>query len=470
MHSLDDAGLLTAYTRNRSEEAFAALVDRHIALVYSSALRQVCDPNLAREITQSVFIILARKAASLPRGTILPGWLCQTTRFTVRNTLKTENRRRHHEQEAYMQSVKTDDHPDTASDQWHQIAPFLDNALSRLDETDRDAIVLRFYQQKPLAEVGQILGINDDAAQKRVSRALEKLRAIFVKHGATLTVTTIATIVAANAVQAAPAGLAATIKTVSLTAASTGTLTLYKLMTFSNLKLGISAIALAGAATALVVQHQAQAHLRDQNTSLQQQLTQLQTDNETLSNQLATTSRPSSLSTDQMNELLKLRGEVGQLRKQASAAQSLRAENEQLRTSLQTASSAKEPTPEELERKFAIQQINNAKRGVLGIVMFSGDNQQQFPTNFDQLAPFFTDPDLLPTLRTNFEFTYQGSMKDIANPSQTIVLRGTQPWQNPDGKWAKAYAFADGHAEVHSTPDGNFTDWENQRLVPPPGQ
>lgn len=369
-----------------------------------------------------------------------------------------------------MQSVKTDDHPDTASDQWHQIAPFLDNALSRLDETDRDAIVLRFYQQKPLAEVGQILGINDDAAQKRVSRALEKLRAIFVKHGATLTVTTIATIVAANAVQAAPAGLAATIKTVSLTAASTGTLTLYKLMTFSNLKLGISAIALAGAATALVVQHQAQAHLRDQNTSLQQQLTQLQTDNETLSNQLATTSRPSSLSTDQMNELLKLRGEVGQLRKQASAAQSLRAENEQLRTSLQTASSAKEPTPEELERKFAIQQINNAKRGVLGIVMFSGDNQQQFPTNFDQLAPFFTDPDLLPTLRTNFEFTYQGSMKDIANPSQTIVLRGTQPWQNPDGKWAKAYAFADGHAEVHSTPDGNFTDWENQRLVPPPGQ
>jgi len=258
MHSLDDAQLLTAYVTQHSEVAFARLVERHVGLVHASALRQVRDPHLAQDVTQAVFIILARKAASLRRETVLAGWLCRTAHLTACNALKAEYRRQHRESAAYMESQT----PTCAPETWPQIAPLLDEAVAQLGEADRNAVVLRYYQQKPLAEVGRALGLTEDTAQKRVTRALEKLRKFFTKRGLTLSAAALAAAVSANSVSAAPAGLATTISTVALTqgataAASTATLVkgALKLMAWTKAKITMAigvGVVLAGTTTVAI--------------------------------------------------------------------------------------------------------------------------------------------------------------------------------------------------------------------------
>src|SRR6202142_2586673 len=167
----DDMALVREYAQSNSEQAFATLVSRHVNLVYSVALRQVRDPHLAEEITQGVFIILARKAKSLSPKTILSGWLCRTARNVSGRALRTERRRQIHEQEAQMQSTLNE--PD--SDAWQQIAPLLDEALNCLGTKEHDAVVLRFFDGKELKHVGAAMGTGEDAARKRVNRGVEKL-------------------------------------------------------------------------------------------------------------------------------------------------------------------------------------------------------------------------------------------------------------------------------------------------------
>src|ERR1035437_44765 len=128
----DDMTLLREYARRNSEEAFAALVSRHVNLVYSMALRQVRDPHLAEEITQAVFVILGRKANSLGPKIILSGWLCRTARYASANELAIQRRRQRREQEAHMQSILNESEPET----WPQIAPLLDGAMEQLGQKD----------------------------------------------------------------------------------------------------------------------------------------------------------------------------------------------------------------------------------------------------------------------------------------------------------------------------------------------
>jgi RNA polymerase sigma factor (sigma-70 family) len=254
----DDMTLVREFAANQSEPAFAALVERHIALVHSAALRQVGDMHLAEEITQAVFIILARKAASLGTKTILSAWLYRTTRYAAADALRARRRRQAREQEAHMQSILNQ--PDT--DAWAQLAPLLDDALAELGETDRTALVLRFFENKTTREIAGALRMEEAAAQKRVVRALEKLRAVFVKRGVTLTATVIAGAVAANSVQAAPAGLAVKVSVVAAkgAAVTTSITTIVKgalkIMTYAKLKLALgltAGILLAGGATTLVI-------------------------------------------------------------------------------------------------------------------------------------------------------------------------------------------------------------------------
>src|SRR5271155_543511 len=164
MDAKDDIELLREYATERSETAFTSLVQRHIHFVYSCALRQVRNAQLAEEVTQAVFIILARKAGSLRQGMILAGWLFNTARFVAAAELRAIARRHKHEQEAGMESTHGETTPDAS---WEQIAPFLDEGLAQLNEKDRQAVLLRFFERKTFLEVGARLGANEDAARMR---------------------------------------------------------------------------------------------------------------------------------------------------------------------------------------------------------------------------------------------------------------------------------------------------------------
>ena len=199
----DDMKLVQEFARSNSEQAFATLVSQHLNLVYSVALRQVRDANLAEEITQTVFIILARKAKSLRPKTILASWLCRTARNVSADTLKTQRRRQFREQESHMQSLLNE--PDSTA--WSHIAPLLDEALNCLGEKEHDAVVLRFFKGQELKEIGLVMGTTEDGARMRVNRGLEKLRRYLTKRGVSLSAAVIAAAVSANSVQAAPAAL-----------------------------------------------------------------------------------------------------------------------------------------------------------------------------------------------------------------------------------------------------------------------
>jgi RNA polymerase sigma factor (sigma-70 family) len=177
---LDDAQLLRLYQAERSEAAFTELVRRHVNLVYYAALRRVGgDRQLAEDVAQRVFSDLARKAATLGDRRELAGWLYTSTRFAAAHLVRTEQRRRKHEQEAQtMQEINAGPEAD-----WNQLRPVIDDAMDQLEEPEREAVLLRFFEQRPLAEVGARFSISADAARMRIERALEKLRGHLAKRG-----------------------------------------------------------------------------------------------------------------------------------------------------------------------------------------------------------------------------------------------------------------------------------------------
>lgn len=333
---MPDLDLLRQYARHRSEEAFASLVRRHLNLVYSAALRQVRSPQLAEEVAQSVFTDLSRNAASFAAGTILAAWLYQVTRRTAIDVVRREVRRQARERIATEMNTMNA----AASSDWTHIEPLLDEAMEALDDTDRAAILLRYFENKSLREVGQTLGTSDDAAQKRVSRAVERLREFFTKRGVIVGASGLVLVISTNAVQAAPVGLAVTISTAAAmagTAASTSTaIAATKTIAMTTLQKTIVGAMLAVAVGTGIYEARQVSTLRARNQTLEQQqapltrqIQKLQSERDDASSRVVSLTQELATAKKNNSELLKLRGEVGMLRAQLADARSATSQSKQ---------------------------------------------------------------------------------------------------------------------------------------------
>ena len=429
-----DLDLLKRYTLGHAEEAFTEIVRRHVNLVHSAALRQVRSSQLAEEVAQSVFTDLARNAERLAPDTILTAWLYQVTRRTAIDVVRREARRQLREQIATEMNVMN-----SATADWTHIEPLLDEAVSALDDTDRAAVLLRFFENKSLREVGQQLGVSDDAAQKRVTRAVERLREFFAKRGVTVGAGGLVVVISANAVQAAPVGLAATISATALltgTAVSTSTIiAATKTIAMTTLQKTVITATIAVLAGTGIYEVRQAAQLREQNQTLQQQqvplaeqIQQLQRERDDATNRLASMAEDISNNKNNHLELMKLRGEVTRLQKKDYAASQLETDDRQALMKswlaredklkqvveaypdkkipdlqllseedwLNDAKDAKFDTAKDIQRTLAY--LRNAAGNKFAqlasdaVSKYMKANNDQFPTELAQLQPYFTTP------------------------------------------------------------------------------
>jgi len=355
-----------------------------------------------------------------------------------------------------------------------RIAPVLDDAINRLGSEDRAAILLRFFEHMDFRAVGQALGSSEEAAKKRVSRALDKLHHQLTARGIALSATAMAAALGAGVVKAAPAGLLSSVAGTSLAGGAVGGgagLTIIKLMTTSKIGFGlVGAVAVAGVIFG-ARQQQKMAQFRDDNAQLRQQNQQALAEAQRLSNQQAQATDDQAAAEARQRELLRLRGEVGALKRQLADAAKLGEKNAQQQASAVADVSQDKPRGYTRAREGKI--IGSAFR------MYAINHHNQLPTDFAQAVPYIAEAlrndlnpgDVLPdeaefmTQVTNrFEIVYSGSVTNEED-REKILIRAKQPAQRSDGTWVKAYAFVDGSGQMHSEADGNFDNWERQHMA-----
>ena len=473
MQALSDQQLLGDYARLRSETAFAELVHRHVDLVYSAAWRMVRDAHLAEDVTQAVFMALARSAAQLAGRPVLAGWLHRTAQNLAANTVRSEVRHRLHAQESAAMNELLGPEPES---NWDKVAPYLDAALEELGQADREALLLRYFQGKSAREIAQTLRVSEPAAQKRINRAVERLRAIFARKGVVVGPGGLAIEISANAVQAAPAGLAASICAsavgVGPSVTSLAAKTILVLMNSIHAKVitVIATAVLAGTAVHLVQKGEIN-RLRAQNQTLLAQQAGLATERDNAISASEAKDAATQISQGEKSELLRLRSEVGKLRGQTNELEALRQKNRRLQEALAKAGAGTGTgqTSDETDpnTQAALAKMSDAKQLVLGLSMYASDHQNQLPGDLTQSSTYLKSGDLTGT--NHFELVLQGALNSVRNPAATIAIRETEA-SLMNGAWFKAYGFADGHSEFHREIDGNFAPWESQHIQPPPGQ
>jgi RNA polymerase sigma factor (sigma-70 family) len=465
MKCMDNAALLRHFVETCSDEAFELLVSRHFNLVYGSALRMVGgDAHLAKDVAQKVFTDLAQKARRLPPGLFLGGWLYKHTCFTAANAVRTERRRQSRETQA---AEIMNDSPD-ADAVWQRVAPILDEAMRDLKSTDRDAVILRFFERQPFRLVGQALGTSEDGARKRVDRALEKMRSLFAARGWNVSSMVLAGAMEMHAADVAPPGLSSVVAKAALagSASSGGAGLLLKLMTITKTQIAVGAVLTALAAT-LVAQSQTNTKLQNENRALREQAAQLdsvQAENERQRN--ASSSVAPAMPEEEMRELARLRAQVGRLRDQLSETKKENARK--------MAAAQKDVTPDVQDqfKQAAVAKMTYSKDWAVACLEYAQAHQNTFPTNLDQVTPFLPDEAKGQTNLTpdELEITYQGLTTAITNFGDSIILREKEPMQKPDGGWLRVYVFGDGHSQLRLAADGDFSSYENNYLPIPIGQ
>jgi RNA polymerase sigma factor (sigma-70 family) len=454
MQAKADAQLLREYARQGSEAAFGEIVARYTDLIYSVVLRQAGSVDLAEEVAQSVFTDLARQAPSLAgkldeNGAIV-GWLYRSSRYALSKRLRTEHRRHTRESQAMQ-----DFDPASTSPDWERVRPVLDEALADLSEEDRQAMLLRFFQNRGFQAIGAALGISDDAAQKRVGRALEKLRAYLARHGITTTAALLSAVLSTNAIETAPAGLAARLAGASLAGAAAKTGTTLSIMTLASYKTGIIATGIAAAlAVWLVAEHRSSGRLQEENAALRQQISQMAQPPPSMPLPVTADSEELEKLRGEHAELLRLRGEIGVLRdtmerKQAELA-TAKSEN------AQTVASQK-------AQAIRIVTINTLRQIGLACRDYANSHGDVLPTNFGQVADQLAGLGSHSGVGTNsFEFIDYGQPLTTSAPDYFLVAREKVARQMPEGRWSRMYLMVDGSAQEAAPDNGNYDSWEKE--------
>jgi RNA polymerase sigma factor (sigma-70 family) len=465
---LTDQQLLRDYAANRSESAFSELVRRHVDLVYSAARRMVGDSHQAQDVTQAVFMALAQNAGKLTDHPVLSGWLHRTTQNLAANAVRANVRRQIREQEAAAMNELIPTAPDVS---WEQIAPHLDTALGELADTDRDAVLLRYFERKSATEMAQILGVSDEAAQKRVSRAVERLREYFAKRGITIGAGGLVAVVSANAVQAAPAALALTISTAAAlsgtTIATAATATATKAIAMTTIQKALVTATVAVLAGAGIYEARQASQLRDQVRTLQQlqaplaeQVQQLTKDHEDAARQLTALRDDNERLNRNTAELLRLRGEVGLLKREQSQAS--QKQLDELKDTAQ-ASAMKAKTT----------RIMLAVSSEAG--SFAYRNKGLYPTNVSELNERFSETwlgkaglsDSEELGLDRFEFVPHERRLTTEDYGKLLLRERTPRRDYSTGRWARLYTYVGGVSAEAFSDDGNFDRWESEETKHP---
>jgi RNA polymerase sigma factor (sigma-70 family) len=480
-----DLELVQLFAVKQSQDAFAELVRRHLNLVYSAALRLVRSRELAEEVAQTVFLNLGRQASSLRPDTVLSAWLYRVAQRTAVDVIRQESRRQAREQAVReFNAMQTPEHPgpESADADWRAIEPLLEEAMSALDEQDRAAVLLRYFENLPLREVGRALGMSDDAAQKRVSRALSRLRTFFSRRKIEIGAAGLAAALSASAVQAAPAGLAASI-TLATTAAgsallSAATITATRTIAMTTLQKAAAGTGLAialglGLYEGLEVRRlgRQNAELQRERVSLKEQLRR-QEDRDTLAQAVALLRDENARLQSNSQELPKLRGELSTLRRQtagqapepenptASAARTWLRNVEMMRAKFEEMPEKKIPelafladydwlqsaryspgvmeTFSEQTWRSRMHELRlTAKRCVahrLGNALddYIADHDGNLPSQLSQLSPYYKGysgepPTLAPEILNRYELVQSGNLRELTNFNAPIIVESAGP-------------------------------------------
>jgi RNA polymerase sigma factor (sigma-70 family) len=278
----NDAELLRHFLTG-SQQAFAELVQRHLGLVYSSALRRAAgNTALAHDATQAVFLLLAKKAPHLCHQASVAGWLYSSAQLKVAEALRTERRRRVREHTAFlMHEISTD----TSSANWEQIRPVLDDAMLGLSGSDREAVLLRYFEGLPFSNIAERLLLTESAARKRIERALEKLRQNLTHKGVTSTASALAAALGTHASVAAPAGLASVVTSAAAVTIASGPsnalVSFFALMSTTQKTAAFAVIVALLATGGALYQRRTARHLKSERSNLEHQLATLREPSQT---------------------------------------------------------------------------------------------------------------------------------------------------------------------------------------------